>query len=162
MSKRPRVTLCAAITVDGKLDDGLPPEAWAEIFAPQPGDVLLVDHRAAKAASPARRLVAVDGRADLAVQLRGLRVDQEVRRVFCLGGPTLFRRLLDENLVDELCLRVRLRIDGRRGATTLSGVPGEYFPASIHLRLLAMEVRGDECVLHYRVRRTVAKRPVGA
>ena len=81
---------------------------------------------------------------------------------FCGGGPRLFRALLDARLVDDLRLLVRPRIDGRRGAATLSGVPGEFFPASIHLRLLKMEVRGGECLLHYRVRRTPAKPPLVA
>lgn len=72
------------------------------------------------------------------------------------------RRLFDENLVAEIRLLVRPTIDGRRGAATLSGLPGEYFPASIRLRLLSMEVRGGECVLHYRVRRPRAKRPAAA
>ncbi len=159
MSKRAALTLCAAITADGKLDgDG----EWPKIFPPQPGDVLLTDRRVTKVASSARQLVAVNGREDLAEQLRGLRAEVDVRRVLCLGGPPLFRRLWDGNLVDELCLRVRPRIDGRRGAATLSDVPGKYFPASIHFRLLTMEVLGDECLLRYRVRQTTAKRPAAA
>ena len=72
--------------------------------------------------------------------------------------PTEFRRLFDEGLVDEIHLTVRPTIDGRRGAATLSGVPGEFFPASIRCRLLKMEVRGRECLLHYRVLRVRPKR----
>ena len=155
---RPRVTLCAAVTADGKLD-----AAPGPLPAPQPGDVWLTDDHAAVNPGEPSQVVKVAGvRENLARRLRELRTRENVRRVFCGGGPRLFRRLFDAALVDEVCLRVRPRIDGRRGAATLSGAPGEYFPASIPLRLLKMEVRGGECVLHYRVRRTPSRRPAAA
>ena len=73
----------------------------------------------------------------------------------------MFRGLLEAGLADELCLCVRPRIDGRRGGATLSGVGGEFFPASVACRLVKMEVAGDECFLRYRVvEGTRAKRKV--
>ncbi len=135
MKTRPGVTIWAAITADGKLDAA---GATPEDFALRPSDVLF----------------APNARGDLAELLRGLWAQPDVRRVVCLGGPALFRRLFDEDLVAEMCLLLRPTIDGRRGAATLSGVPGEFFPASIRCRLLKMETRGDGCLLRYRVLRT--------
>ena len=140
MKTRPGVTICAVITADGKLDAA---GAMPADFALGPGDVLL----------------APDADESLAMCVRGLRAQATVTRVVCLGGPVLFRRLFDENLVAEICLLVRPTIDGRRGAATLSGVAGDFFPASIRCRLLKMEPRGDGCLLHYRVSRSPAKLP---
>ena len=72
--------------------------------------------------------------------------------------PAELRRLCGDDLGGEIHLTVRPVIDGRRGAPTLGGGPGEFFPASIRCRLLKMEVLGRECLLHYRVLRTRAKR----
>ncbi len=140
MKTRPDVTVCAAITADGKLAAA---GATPEDFAPQPGDVLLT----------------LNAHEDPAERLRGLRARSSVGRVVCLGGPASFRRLFDDNLVAEIWLLVRPTIDGRRGAATLSGVPGGFFPASIRCRLLKMEARGDECLLRYRVLRTKPSEP---
>ena len=90
-------------------------------------------------------------RAQLLDAVRRLR-GEFPRRVLCFGGAGLFRGLLEAGLVDELCLCVRPRIDGRRGTGTLSGVGGGFFPASVACRLTKMEVAGDECFLRYRVR----------
>ena len=100
MTKRPKLTVSATITVDGKLDSG--------------------------------------------------------------ADPAELRRWFEEGLVGEIYLTVRPKIDGRRCAATLAGGPGKFFPASVRCRLLKMEVRGDECLLHYRVLRTRAKRMPGA
>ena len=129
------VAVCAAITADGKLAAA---GATPEDFALRPDDVLFT----------------LNAHEDPAERLRGLRTRGDVRRVFCFGEATLFRRLFDERVVTEICLLVRPTIDGRRGAATLSGVPGEFFPASIRCRLLKIEPRGDGCLLRYRVLRT--------
>ena len=62
--------------------------------------------------------------------------------------------LLAAGTVRELRLTVQPRIDGRRDSPTLSGPPTpEFFPRSLACRLLRMETRGGECLLHYRVLR---------
>ena len=134
MKNRPRLTLCAAVTADGKLDAS----ARQEDFPRQPGDVWF---ELATREDPVKRL-------------RELRTQEGNRRVICCGGPKVFRRLFDEKLVAEIYLLIRPRIDGRRGAATLSGAPGEFFPASIRCRLLKIEARGNACFLHYRVLRS--------
>lgn len=148
--RRLRVTLCAAITFDGKLDpsDPLPSTLLGALV---PGDALLADAATARTL-PARenfplRIVSRTRLPDLSAV-----GEPPVRRWFCLGGPKLFRALLDAGLVDELRLLVRPRVDGRRGADTLSGPPTpEWFPHSISCRLRRMEVHGGDCFLHYTV-----------
>ena len=147
MKARSLVTLCAAITADGKLNPSAPSSSTgAEWLGSQPGDVIL----------------SAVGRADPTARLRALWSQADTQRVLCFGGPPLFRRLFERELVAEVYLLVRPTIDGRRGAATLSGVPGEFFPGSVRCRLLKMEVRGQECLLHYRVLRARAKRSVTA
>ena len=76
--------------------------------------------------------------------VRGARVDP-------LDAGQL-RALLTSGEVDEIHLTVRPRIDGRRDAPTLSGPPTpEFFPRSLSCRLLRLETRDGECLLHYRV-----------
>ena len=103
-------TLCAALTLDGKLAD------------------------------PALQLL--DGQSSKTV-------DEHEAGALLLAGD-----------VRELRLTIRPRIDGRRDAPTLSGPPTpEFFPRSLACRLLRMETRGGECLLHYRgLRRTRAAR----
>ena len=61
--------------------------------------------------------------------------------------------LFDFGQVDELCLRVRPCVDGRRGQPTLSG-PAEdapFFARSITWDLVRMgTTAGGDCLLHYR------------
>ena len=64
------------------------------------------------------------------------------------------RALLVAGAVRELRLTIQPRIDGRRDAPTLTGPPTpEFFLRSLACRLLRMETRGGECLLHYRVLR---------
>lgn len=177
--KRPKVILCAALTADGKLDVSTPivPPAlyagsgdsarhpWAPLYGGS-GGILVDAETATDLAMPeaaARPVLSVRWE-ELAgwnaVQVRaGLlwvlqRFGEEFSgAVLCLGGARLFRALLDARMVDELCLRVRPLIDGRRGSATLSGEGGAFFPASVACRLRRMETFGDECFLHYRVLR---------
>ena len=70
--------------------------------------------------------------------------------------PAQCRALLVNGAVNEIYLIVRPRIDGRRDASTLSGLPTpEFFPRSLACRLLRMETRDGECLLHYRVPRRI-------
>lgn len=132
MKTRPALTVCATITADGKL---AAVQADLQDFDPGPGDVALT---LTEGDDPVQSLRSLPARAD-------------TRRVFCLGDPAMFRRLFDENLVAEIRLLVRPTIAGQRSAATLSGLPGEYFPASIRCRLTKMTPRGDGCFLCYRV-----------
>ncbi len=167
MKARPTLTLCAAVTVDGKLDQTGPvPTAFFDSSPLDAHDVFLIDGKPAEKrlgqalANPPQRwqFVVFDERSDLPAVLQRLGAENAVRRAFCFGGPGLFRALFDAKLVHEIYLTVRPRIDGRRGAATLSGVSGEFFPASVRCRLLQMEVRTDECLLRYRVLRPGTKR----
>ena len=143
----PRVVLCAALTVDGKLD---PPS----VLEPS---VLRRSPWARWHDDPATRVwtEAPAGGADHPAALRRLaRQHPGTRRVICLGGADRFRALLDAGVVSEILLVVRPRIDGRRDAATLGGPPGAaFFPASVACRLLKAETCAGECWLHYRLRR---------
>ena len=133
----PRVVLCAALTVDGKLDTPPPDPAWRD----DPATVVLAED-------------AMAGDAGWDAVLRRMRREDGVRRVVCLGGAERFRALLDAGAVHELHLLVRPRVDGRRDAPTLSGPPGAaFFPASVACRLLKAEMHEGECLLRYRVKR---------
>ena len=127
-NKRPCVVLCAALTVDGKLDAAAPPPDAAT--EEDPATYVLSD--------PAMLATLPAG----------------VRRVVCRGPAEVFRALLDAGVVDELELWVGPRVDGRRDAATLSGPPGaDFFPAAVACRLMDMEMRENGCWLRYRVRR---------
>ena len=167
--KRVRMVLCAVLTADGKLDEGqgdLPDSLlrderrggrhpWAVPF--DRADAMIVDEPLATALAltraATRPLLVVASEETLDFELERLRSARPGGWAWCFGGAGLFRALLDRAQVDELCLCVRPRIDGRRGAATLSGPGGGFFPASVACRLVRMEVRGGECFLHYRVRR---------
>lgn len=165
-----KVVLCAALTTDGKLDEpaslalartllqgggssGRHP--WAVHF--DRASAVLLDQRlvvepALTRAAARPRLVFASAQT-LELELGRLRLARLGGRAWCFGGAGLFRALLETGSVDELFLWVHPRIDGRRGAATLSGVSGAFFPASVACRLVKMEVAGDECFLRYRVRR---------
>jgi 5-amino-6-(5-phosphoribosylamino)uracil reductase len=93
------------------------------------------------------------GDVDLTEMLRTLRRDYKVRRVACEGGPTLFRSMLEHDLVDELNLTIAPYLFGGAGAPTLTGLSKEFLPASVHCVMTKMRVIGDECFLTYRVKR---------
>jgi 5-amino-6-(5-phosphoribosylamino)uracil reductase len=90
---------------------------------------------------------------DLAAMLRTLLGDYNVRRVACEGGPTLFRSLLEQGLIDELNLTIAPYLFGGASAPTLTGLSKEFLPASVHCSLVSMRVVGEECFLTYRIRR---------
>jgi riboflavin-specific deaminase-like protein len=90
---------------------------------------------------------------DLAKILRILRSQYHVRTVACEGGPTLFRSLLERDLVDQLNLTIAPYMFGGASAPTLTGLGREFLPASVHCRLIDMRVVGEECFLSYRIKR---------
>jgi 5-amino-6-(5-phosphoribosylamino)uracil reductase len=89
---------------------------------------------------------------DLAHVLRTLRQKYNVRRVACEGGATLFRALLERDLVDELNLTIAPYLFGGANAPTLTGLSQQFLPNSVQCRLIGMRVIGEECFLTYRIK----------
>jgi riboflavin-specific deaminase-like protein len=89
---------------------------------------------------------------DLAEVLRILRNQYNVRTLACEGGPTLFRALLEENLVDQLNLTIAPYMFGGATAPTLTGLSKQFLPTSVHCSLIDMQTIGDECFLTYRIK----------
>jgi riboflavin-specific deaminase-like protein len=89
---------------------------------------------------------------DLDAMLKTLRNQYKVRTLACEGGPTLFRSLLKQGLVDQLNLTIAPYMFGGREAPTLTGLSKKFFPESVHCSLLEMRTIGDECFLTYRIK----------
>jgi riboflavin-specific deaminase-like protein len=89
---------------------------------------------------------------DLAAMLGILRTKYNVRRLACEGGPTLFRALLERDLIDQLNLTIAPYMFGGAKAPTLTGLSKEFLPASVHCSLIDMRTIGDECFLTYRIK----------
>jgi len=89
---------------------------------------------------------------DLAAMLRTLRDQYEVRTLACEGGPTLFRSLLEQGLVDQLNLTIAPYMFGGAKAPTLTGLSTKFLSASVHCSLTNMRTVGEECFLTYRIR----------
>jgi riboflavin-specific deaminase-like protein len=89
---------------------------------------------------------------DLVAMLKTLRNQYKVRTLACEGGPTLFRALLEQELVDQLNLTIAPYMFGGGEAPTLTGVSKEFLPASVHCSLIEMRTVGDECFLTYRIK----------
>jgi riboflavin-specific deaminase-like protein len=89
---------------------------------------------------------------NLAGMLQTLRAKHKVRKVACEGGPTLFRALLEQNLIDQLNLTIAPYLFGGARAPTLTGINREFLPASVHCSLSDMRTIGDECFLTYRIK----------
>jgi riboflavin biosynthesis pyrimidine reductase len=89
---------------------------------------------------------------DLTGMLKTLRNKYEVRTVACEGGPTLFRSLLEQDLIDRLNLTIAPYMFGGAKAPTLTGVSKDFLPASVHCLLSDMRTVGEECFLTYRIK----------
>ncbi len=90
---------------------------------------------------------------DLAQMLRTLRKVYKVRTLACEGGPTLFRALLERDLVDQINLTIAPFLFGGADAPTLTGLSKDFLPRSVRCRLIDMRVVGNECFLTYRIKR---------
>lgn len=88
---------------------------------------------------------------NLASMLTTLREDYRVKRLVCEGGAQLFRSLLEAGLVDDIHVTFCPRVFGGLAAPTLTGVAGQYLPASVPLTLREMKVEDTECFLRYAV-----------
>jgi 2,5-diamino-6-(ribosylamino)-4(3H)-pyrimidinone 5'-phosphate reductase len=97
---------------------------------------------------------------DLAWMLQQLRRDYGVRTVACEGGATLFRALLEQDLVDQLNLTIAPYLFGGANAPTLTGLSKDFLPRSVRCLLTEMRTVGEECFLTYRIkhRRAVASK----
>jgi riboflavin-specific deaminase-like protein len=95
---------------------------------------------------------------DLAGMLDTLRKKYGVRTVACEGGPTLFRSLLEQGLIDRLNLTVAPYMFGGAKAPTLTGLSKKFLPASVHCSLSGMRTLGNECFLTYRIKDKRSKR----
>lgn len=85
--------------------------------------------------------------------LATLRRDHGVANVHCEGGGELARSLFDLDLVDTIHLTwAGHHLFGGRDAPTLTGLPGDFLPASRQFRLDHFDPRPDlgECFLSYR------------
>ena len=93
------------------------------------------------------------GDVDLSWVLRQLRSEYGVRYVACEGGASVFRSLLEQDLVDQLNLTITPHLFGGAKAPTLTGINSAFFPHGIRCSLTAMRTVGSECFLTYRVGR---------
>ncbi len=89
---------------------------------------------------------------DLAGMLDTLRKKYGVRTAACEGGPTLFRSLLEQGLIDRLNLTIAPYMFGGAKAPTLTGLSKKFLPASVPCSLSGMRTVGDECFLTYRIK----------
>ena len=93
------------------------------------------------------------GTVDLRKMLRHLSECYKVKRIVCEGGPSLFRSLLAQDLVDEINLTLCPLVFGGLSAPTLTSVPGDFLPHAVHCELAKMETVNGECFLRYKVSR---------
>jgi 2,5-diamino-6-(ribosylamino)-4(3H)-pyrimidinone 5'-phosphate reductase len=89
---------------------------------------------------------------NLAAMLKTLRERYKVHTLGCEGGPTLFRSLLEQGLVDQLNLTIAPYVFGGAKAPTLTGLSKEFFPSSVQCSLIEMRNVGEECFLTYRIK----------
>ena len=95
---------------------------------------------------------------DLAVMLKTLRNQYKIGTLACEGGPTLFRALLEEDLIDQLNLTIAPHMFGGATAPTLTGLNNKFLPASIHCSLINMRTIENECFLIYRIKHQRGRR----
>jgi riboflavin-specific deaminase-like protein len=95
---------------------------------------------------------------DLAAMLETLRNQYRVRTLACEGGPTLFRALLQEDLIDQLNLTIAPYMFGGSRAPTLTGLNNNFLPASVLCSLIKMRTVDNECFLTYRIKHQRGRR----
>lgn len=111
---------------------------------------------------PAHVLAALEGVAEVRVGagegiqpeevLRSLSEESGVRSLVVDGGGGFFLSLLQAGCVDELCLALEPRLFGNKGGETLTGVPGDFLPASVKASLVKMEEVAGECFTRWKLR----------
>jgi 2,5-diamino-6-(ribosylamino)-4(3H)-pyrimidinone 5'-phosphate reductase len=73
-----------------------------------------------------------------------------VRSLVCEGGPTLVKALAQADVIDEIYLTIAAKIFGGLAAPGLTGLPGEFLPASRHFQLIDLDRGENEFYLRYR------------
>ena len=74
----------------------------------------------------------------------------QVRSLVCEGGPTLVKTLAQADAIDEIYLTIAAKIFGGSAAPGLTGLPGEFLPASRHFELIDFDRGDNEGYLRYR------------
>ena len=72
-----------------------------------------------------------------------------VKQIVCEGGATLFKSLLNDDLVDDLYITIAPVIFGGGKSISLSGLPLGFLPHEHRFRLKSLETHGGEAFLHY-------------
>jgi riboflavin-specific deaminase-like protein len=149
---QPRSPLRVIVSNKGKIDDGL------KIFQSDISPIIIFStKRMPPKNQEALRKTATlhltsDSRVNLAAMLETLRDQYKVRRLACEGGPTLFRSLLEQGLVDQLNLTIAPYLFGGAKAPTLTGLSKNFLAASVHCSLTDMRIVGNECFLTYQIK----------
>jgi riboflavin-specific deaminase-like protein len=87
---------------------------------------------------------------DILWLLRHLYEHYQVRSLVCEGGPTLVKALAQADVIDEIYLTVAAKVFGGSAAPGLTGLPGEFLPASREFGLIDIDRGENECYLRYR------------
>lgn len=97
-------------------------------------------------------LVHLSGSAELDVLwvLRHLYEHHKVGSLVCEGGPTLVRALAYADAIDEIYLTIAGKIFGGSAAPGLTGLLGDFLPASRQFQLIDIDRGKNECYLRYR------------
>jgi 2,5-diamino-6-(ribosylamino)-4(3H)-pyrimidinone 5'-phosphate reductase len=122
------------------------------------GDAPIVIYSTERMAPAQRRLLSehavvhVSGSDDLDLVwlLWHLYEHYQVRSLVCEGGPTLVKTLAQADVIDEIYLTLAAKIFGGLAAPGLTGLPGEFLPASRQFQLIDIDRGENECYLRYR------------
>jgi 2,5-diamino-6-(ribosylamino)-4(3H)-pyrimidinone 5'-phosphate reductase len=122
------------------------------------GDAPIVIYSTERMAPAQRRLlsehaavhVAGSDDLDLVWLLSHLYEHYQVRSLVCEGGPTLVKALAQIDVIDEIYLTIAAKIFGGLAAPGLTGLPGEFLPASRQFQLIDIDRGENECYLRYR------------
>jgi 5-amino-6-(5-phosphoribosylamino)uracil reductase/2,5-diamino-6-(ribosylamino)-4(3H)-pyrimidinone 5'-phosphate reductase len=90
-------------------------------------------------------------RGNLADFINEIQCHPSVNTLLCEGGGSLLRELFELDMVDEINLTwAPHTLFGGKDAPTLTGLPGDFLPASRHYQLSKMEkYEDDEVFLTY-------------
>jgi riboflavin-specific deaminase-like protein len=122
------------------------------------GDAPIVIYSTERMAPAQRRLlsehaavhVAGSDDLDLVWLLWHLYEHYQVRSLVCEGGPTVVKALAQIDVIDEIYLTIAAKIFGGLAAPGLTGLPGEFLPASRQFQLIDIDRGENECYLRYR------------
>jgi len=122
------------------------------------GDAPIVIYTTERMAPAQRRLLSehaavhVSGSDDLDLfwLLWHLYEHYQVQFLVCEGGPTLVKALAQADVIDEIYLTIAAKIFGGLAAPGLTGLPGEFLPASRKFQLIDFDRGENECYLRYR------------